>query len=929
VSFTHNGVPFGERSVPAYQPLTLDSATTVLDGTANVLEVEVPSSAAANDRIDFGWWELRYRRRFQPINDSLFFDSPGTDPVYAYELKPFATSERPLVVDVTSPLDPALVQGGFWDTIPAQAPLRMLRFEAAENVPRRYWVAPPSNIALVVPSDLRFFGAAPNLRSGTNGADYLVIYYDGDGVPNGGFTEAANALAAHRQQWLYVPGESPPHEVMKVKLSDIFNQFAGGRLDPGAIRSFLYSAVRGHWRNPATYVALIGDASYDPRNYLGRAPAGQPGSLLPTYPHLSFFYLLEEIPFACDDWLFDLDGDAYVLPEVLGGRLPVRDPATAARLVREKIIPYDANPERSEWKNEILLVADDYGTSDDPDCIGHLQQTVLLDTADVLSSMERKRVYLHLYPLQGDSKPQARAATLQAINEGLASVCYIGHGSPFKIADENIMFASDAETFTNGPRQVLFTAWSCDVGKFDDPEIASMGERMLLHLAGGSIAVVSATELGFAGGNVELAGNFFEELATRVPGLSGHPRPTSLALYLAKERITNALHLENRRRYPVLGDPGTALAVPTLWADVSLRDELGNPISQIQRGQTVVFDGVVRNEPGGTLRPLNGLATLLIEDSAPQDSVRIDYCVVTVKYPYQAAPMFRGDVSVSGGQFGGRFVVPADAKLGNFGRVRAYFRGATASAAPDSDGVGTLAMVVNTGTPPSGDDAGPTITLSFPGGATQVKPDAVLRVDLEDPSGIMITGYNPANSIFVTLDGNTTQRTDITPSFRYLNNSYQRGTAFFPLGNLVAGDHEVSVNAADNLAVGVQASRHRSKATLQFTVTDNPELRIERTFAFPNPVRSGYPARIVVDTRGGAVNALLRIYTVSGRLIRTLKALDAIDQLQIPWDGLDDEGNALGNGVYLYRVQINGREADGSSSPRQLAVAEGRIVVIQ
>src|SRR5262249_4560181 len=277
-------------------------------------------------------------------------------------------------------------------------------------------------------------------------------------------------------------------------------------------------------------------------------------------------------------------------------------------------------------------------------------------------------------------------------------------------------------------------------------------------------------------------------------------------------------------------------------------------------------------------------------------------------------PIYRGDVTVKNGQFSATFVVPGDARLGQYGRARAYLHGVVAGATPDSDGVGTVDVPVVPGNLPGGDDAGPTIALSFPGGAVEVRPGTTLRADIADPSGVLITGHNPANSIFVTLDGNTNNRTDITSSFRYAANSYQQGTAFFTLPQDIAlGAHEITVSAADNLAVGIQSARHRSKTSLQFSVSDNPALRIVRTSAFPNPLRTGTPVRIVVDAQGGPVNCLIRIYTVSGRLVRTLKGFGGLGQMQIPWDGLDDRGGALANGVYLYRVQINGQDADGTS----------------
>jgi hypothetical protein len=212
-----------------------------------------------------------------------------------------------------------------------------------------------------------------------------------------------------------------------------------------------------------------------------------------------------------------------------------------------------------------------------------------------------------------------------------------------------------------------------------------------------------------------------------------------------------------------------------------------------------------------------------------------------------------------------------------------------------------------------------------------VRPDAELRIDVADPSGILITGNTPQNGIIVTVDENSTQRFDVTPSFRYATGSYQAGTASFTLPNLSPGPHTIRVSAADNLAGGITAAEHRSSVTITFSVSDNPTLSVTRAFLFPNPIHSGGAGgggTFVVDVPGDPVNVLLRIYTVSGRLIRELTSFGGQGQVQIPWDGLDHEADQLANGVYLYRVHINPREADGTSSARQKATAEGRLVVV-
>jgi flagellar hook assembly protein FlgD len=119
---------------------------------------------------------------------------------------------------------------------------------------------------------------------------------------------------------------------------------------------------------------------------------------------------------------------------------------------------------------------------------------------------------------------------------------------------------------------------------------------------------------------------------------------------------------------------------------------------------------------------------------------------------------------------------------------------------------------------------------------------------------------------------------------------------------------------------------------IDFEIAEQPPLKVTQAYLFPNPTRSGgggSGGRFVVDVPGDSVNTLLRIYTVSGRLVRVLKAFSGIGQVQLDWDGLDEEGHELAGGVYLFKVHANLREEDGSSSAREKASAEGKFVIIK
>ncbi len=50
----------------------------------------------------------------------------------------------------------------------------------------------------------------------------------------------------------------------------------------------------------------------------------------------------------------------------------------------------------------------------------------------------------------------------------------------------------------------------------------------------------------------------------------------------------------------------------------------------------------------------------------------------------------------------------------------------------------------------------------------------------------------------------------------------------------------------------------------------------------------------------------IKIYTVSGKLIKTLYSPVNIGYNQIFWDGRDDDGDEVANGVYFYKLIVEG-----------------------
>ena len=159
-----------------------------------------------------------------------------------------------------------------------------------------------------------------------NGADLVIISPEI-------FRESLAPLKALR--------ESQGISVALVDIEDIYDEFSYGMKTPQAVKDFLHRA-RSAWQRPPRFVLLVGDASFDPRDYQGYGSF----DFVPT--KLVETAYLET---ASDDWLVDFDDDG--LPDLAIGRLPVRT-VEEARIVVSKIVGYESQSILAE----ALLVAD-------------------------------------------------------------------------------------------------------------------------------------------------------------------------------------------------------------------------------------------------------------------------------------------------------------------------------------------------------------------------------------------------------------------------------------------------------------------------------------------------------------------------------------------------------------------------------------------
>ncbi|HKQ06176.1 MAG TPA: C25 family cysteine peptidase, partial [Blastocatellia bacterium] len=269
------------------------------------------------------------------------------------------------------------------------------------------------------------------------------------------------------------------------------------------------------------WVLLVGDASYDGKNYLGLGE----NDLVPT--KVMWTNTFET---ATDDWLGDVNGDG--LADVPVGRLPVRTLQQAQAMV-DKIISYDSN-----HQDGALLVADRNDGFDFESATGTVKSLLPADmrTEQVIRS-------------QTDDAT-ANRAIIDAINRGPKLVNYAGHGSA-SVWRGNLLTNDSVPLLTNQQALPVVVSMTCLNGLFNDPRSNSLGESLLLSERGGAIAVWASSAQTVAYGQAQMNQELIRQL---FQGASGMNQSLTLgeAISRAKAAVSDA---DVRRSWILLGDP--------------------------------------------------------------------------------------------------------------------------------------------------------------------------------------------------------------------------------------------------------------------------------------------------------------------------------------------------------------------------------------
>jgi hypothetical protein len=456
--------------------------------------VSLLATAGDSDISLIDWIRLTYAHQYRADNNTLRFSVPGGQTVRVGGF----TTPNVRVLDITNPNAPLEVGsvagysgGGYAVTVAAGNNARTLLAFADDRAGH------PAAVAANKPS---------NWNAATNAADMVIITHKN-------FRQAIEPLAALRR--------SQGLSVAVVDVEDVYDEFSYGAHTPLALKSFL-SWAAGHWSHKPGYLLLVGDSSWDPRNYLDQGENDfVPTKLIDT----------SYMETGSDDWLADFNDVG--LANMAIGRLPGRA-AAEVNLMVSKILSYEQERELNAPLRGAVMVADSGFQNE------NTQTRALLPSDVAVQTINRDDV---------GNDDLMRGQIVDALNSGPMIVNYYGHGSVRVWTGASLLDSDLAGSLTNTNRLSLYVLMTCLNGYAHDAYVDSLGESALKAQNGGAVAVWASSGFTDSQPQFDLDSEFYRLLF----GTSGSsPLRLGEAIRGAKAAISDR---DVRRTWTLLGDP--------------------------------------------------------------------------------------------------------------------------------------------------------------------------------------------------------------------------------------------------------------------------------------------------------------------------------------------------------------------------------------
>lgn len=696
---------------------------------------------------------------------------------------------------------------------------------------------------------------------------------------------------------------------------EVYNEFSSGTPDVSAIRNMMrmfYKRANGDAELPR-YLLLMGDGSYD-----NRSTASDNTNRILTFQSLESNSPVSS--FVTDDYfglLDDGEGEGVGLLDIGVGRIPCNT-VTEANIVISKIKEYMFGKHGS-WHNQISFIGDD------GDGNQYMEQADELATyiESNYTYYNVERILFDAYPMEVTSEgaryPDVTEAINSRANQGALLMNYVGHANTRWLAHEKVLMISDILQWRNFDRLPLFVTATCEFSRFDDPERKSAGEHTLFASQGGSIALFSTTRVVYSTPNHNLVKNFFKNaFAQRPDYVEGqNDRYYRLGDLIRLAKVATSGHV-NKRNFMLLGDPALMLHYPDNEMGVTAINGklIATDLDTLKALSRVEIKGEVIQKSGKD--GFVGEAELTLFDKTKEVTTLSNKGGNPFVFTTRESTVYKGRSSIVDNQFSAQFIIPKDIMY-EYGGGRISLFASDGS----NTGAGYFEDFIIGGMADSigNDSDGPQIEIYMnnekfvPGGYTD--PNPKLIVVLADSSGINTTGAGIGHDLTATITG-AEEHTIILNDFYVADlDDFTKGRATYQLADLKEGKYEISVKAWD-------VYNNSSETKVDFAVQSDEQLKLSHVLNYPNPFTSTTGFYFEHNQPFSDFDVIIQIFSPSGKLVKTIEQYLPTDGGYrvgpIFWDGLDDYADAIGRGVYFYRLRVKPSEGKAVEVYQKLVI---------
>ena len=697
-------------------------------------------------------------------------------------------------------------------------------------------------------------------------------------------------------------------------LNDVYEVFSGGQPDLMAIRNFS--------RELTSPLTLIGTTSYDFKDRIANNT-----NYIPIYQSAN-----EQLTSAfCLDDFFGYhevgQGDPYGTKNKLSqpiGRIPVRTDAELNSYLN-KLIRYNHPNALGSWRNQLSFVADDIDEPWEAEFTRESESYAQYITGNY-SFLKVNRLYADAFKQvtngNNEAYPDLTKSISDAFQKGSLFINYQGHGGEKGWGQEAFFDIPTINGLNNSFNMpVLFTA-TCEFSRYDNPEFQSAGELTLLNPNGGAIALMTTTRSVWVSGNSLINEAFWTKY---VFPKENEEVPTTGVLY---QRLKNRPFLTSEdNKFAFLGDVFQKPAFPEHLIQVDSVNQIATASfnDTLKAFSVVEIKGSIRKRGLPTHLNLystfDGLLDVEIYDKPIKKStLNNDGSNANVPFSVENSVIFKGQVTVSKGQFMLKFAVPKDISY-SLGEGRALFYAKNEY----TDATGSWSFVIGgSEIVAEVDTVGPSVKAfmndTFFVSGENVLTDAQFIALVNDPSGINSTGAGIGRDMLVILDpGSENEKSYIVNEyFQYLPNSYKTGLINFPLRGLSPGKHTISVKVWDIF-------NNSGTDKVDFEVVPGRQLIISGEQCSPNPVNDGQDISLSFrhNLAGEDLKVKVNIYDLLGQLIYNQEDTEYLSSTEVKIN-IKSSGYFGGwqhkSGCYVYQISV--QTSDGL-----LETVSGKIIL--